>query len=142
MADEDKDKNELARVRTDFSEDRTVLANERTFAGWVRTGYAGVGIGLAFNALFARLEPPWVAKLIATAFLLIAVMIFIAADRRASAVFARLDTHTVKSVNVTNVRVVSIGSVLATLALVAVIWLLTFEAGGEVVEPEVNLTSE
>lgn len=130
MADEDKDTNELAQIRTDFSEDRTVLANERTFAGWVRTGYAGVGIGLAFNALFARLEPAWVAKLIATAFLLIAVMIFIAADRRASAVFSRLNTHTVKSVNVASVRMVSIGSILATLALVAAIWFLNFEPLG------------
>ena len=140
MADDDK--TELAHVRTDFAEDRTVLANERTFAGWLRTGYAGIGIGLAFNALFARLEPPWVAKLIATGFLLIAVMIFIAAERRACAVFARLDTHKVKSVNVTSVRAVSIASVLATLALVAAIWLLSFEVGGETVEPEVNLSAE
>jgi putative membrane protein len=42
MADQEKD--ELARERTDFAEDRTVLANERTFAGWLRTGYAGIGI--------------------------------------------------------------------------------------------------
>lgn len=142
MADEDKDKNELARTRTDFSEDRTVLANERTFAGWLRTGYAGIGIGLAFNALFARLEPPWVAKLIATGFLIIAIMIFIAAERRACAVFARLHTHNVKSVKVGNVRIVSIASTLATLALVAAIWLLEFQVGGETIEPEVNLISD
>ena len=128
MADEDQEaQDRLARVRTDFSEDRTVLANERTFAGWLRTGYAGIGIGLAFNALFSRVDPPWIPKLIATVFLLIAVMIFIAAGRRAGAVFARLETHQVKSFRISSVRAVTIASVLATVALIAVIWLLSFE---------------
>ncbi|MBA3510973.1 DUF202 domain-containing protein [Sphingomonas sp.] len=138
----DGDKTELARTRTDFAEDRTVLANERTFAGWLRTGYAGIGIGLAFNALFARLEPAWVAKLIASGFLLIAIMIFVAAERRACAVFSTLHTHKVKSVKVTSVRTVSIASTLATVALIAAIWLLEFEVGGETIEPEVNLIGD
>jgi uncharacterized membrane protein YidH (DUF202 family) len=38
--------------RTDYAEDRTILASERTFASWLRTGYGGISIGLAFNALF------------------------------------------------------------------------------------------
>lgn len=125
MADENK--GELARERTDFAEDRTVLANERTFAGWLRTGYAGIGIGLAFNALFGRVEPGWIAKLIATGFLLIAVMIFIVAERRASAVFARLDTHKVQSVKLNNVRILAYASIAATFALIAAIWFLTFK---------------
>ena len=124
MAD---DQTALARERTDFSEDRTVLANERTFAGWLRTGYAGIGIGLAFNALFARIEPEWLPKLIASAFLVIAIVIFVAAERRACAVFARLETHQVKAVRVTTVRVITAANVLATAALVAGIWLLTFK---------------
>ena len=128
MADEDQEaQDRLARVRTDFSEDRTVLANERTFAGWLRTGYAAIGIGLAFNALFSRVDPPWIPKLIATVFLLIAVIILVAAERRASAVFSRLDTHRVKSVKISSVRAVTIANVLATVALIAAIWLLSFE---------------
>src|SRR5687767_1548938 len=31
--------------RTDLAEDRTILANERTFAGWMRTALACVAIG-------------------------------------------------------------------------------------------------
>ena len=122
-----QDQEALARVRTDFSEDRTVLANERTFASWLRTGYAGIGIGLAFNALFSRIDPAWIAKLIASVFLLIAVMIFIAAERRASAVFLRLDTHNIKTLKVTSVRLVTIANVVATLALIAAIWLFHFK---------------
>lgn len=67
----DADKEELAQARSDMSNDRTMLA----FAGWLRTGFTAVGIALAFNALFVRLEPPWVPKSVATAFLLIAILI-------------------------------------------------------------------
>ena len=118
---------ELARDRTDFAEDRTVLANERTFAGWLRTAYAAIGIGLAFNALFGRVEPGWIAKLIATGFLLIAIIIFVGAERRAAAVLGRLHTHTVRPDRANNMRLVTIASIAATVALIAAIWLLTFK---------------
>lgn len=117
----------LARLRTDFSEDRTVLANERTFASWVRTGFAGIGIGLAFNALFTRIRPEWVPKLIASVFLLIAIMIFIAAERRACTVLRRLHAHQVTTIKITNLRLITIAAVLATVALLGVIWLLQLD---------------
>ena len=74
-------KNDLAEDRTDLAEDRTLLANERTFSGWARTALASIGIGIGFNALFKPVEPTWVAKAIATLFLLLAA--FLAARRRA-----------------------------------------------------------
>lgn len=72
------DKDQLAESRTDLAEDRTVLANERTLGSWLRTVFAPIGIGLAFNALFQRMEPAWLPRGIATAFLLIAIAIFTA----------------------------------------------------------------
>lgn len=119
------DSPDLARVRTDFAEDRTVLSNERTFASWVRTGFAGIGIGLGFHALFGRIEPLWVPRAVATAFLLIAIIIFLAADRRACTVIRRLHTHQVETVKIGVVRLITIVTVAATLALIAAIWLLT-----------------
>jgi putative membrane protein len=116
--------------RTDYAEDRTILASERTFASWLRTGYAGIGIGLAFNALFVKLEPPWVPRLMATTFLLIAIYIFIAAERRASAVLNRLQPHTVTTVRSSNLRLITMTSVVATLALIAAMWLLPIKAAG------------
>ena len=119
---------ELAELRTEMSEDRTVLANERTFASWLRTGYAATGIGLAFNALFSRVEIPWIPKLIATGFLLIATIIFLGAERRATAVLSRLQAHEVRSAKMVSLRFTSYGSAIATTALIAAIWLLRFEA--------------
>jgi uncharacterized membrane protein YidH (DUF202 family) len=120
----DADQESFAELRTDFSEDRTVLANERTFASWMRTGLACIGIGLGFHALFNRLEPPWVPKGIATAFLLIAIFIFIAAERRSCDVLRRLHQHRVKSLGRSRMQAIAVVSVIAALALVAAIWLL------------------
>ena len=114
-------------ARTDLAEDRTILANERTFASWLRTGFAGIAIGIAFNALFNRLEPAWLPRLIATAFLAIAILIFIAAERRACAVLQRLHAHSVKSARIGTLRIIVLVSVLATIALVAAIWFLPLE---------------
>jgi putative membrane protein len=115
---------DLARMRTDFAEDRTVLANERTFGSWMRTGFAAIGIGLGFHALFGRIEPLWLPRAIATAFLVIAIIIFLAAERRACVVIRRLHTHKVETVKIGVVRLITIVTVAATLALIAAIWLL------------------
>lgn len=122
---ENKDKEALAESRTELAEDRTLLANERTFAGWMRTGLSCVAIGLGFHALFARMDPDWVPKVIATAFLLVGVFVFHAATRRASRVTDRLDAHTVTQFGPMNLRVIAWTMSGATLLLIAAIWVLT-----------------
>lgn len=117
----------LAEQRTNMSEDRTVLANERTLAGWLRTGLAAIGIGLAFNALFNRIDPSWVPKSIATAFLGLAVLIFVTAERRASKVLSRLEAHRIETVKLSNLRLITSVAVTATIALIAAIWFLPIQ---------------
>jgi putative membrane protein len=123
------EKEELAEDRTDLAEDRTVLANERTFAGWLRTGFAAVGIGLGFHVLFQAMQPSWVPKAISTAFLLSGIYVIVMAERRACRVMNRLDTHQVAELKPMNLKVVSWVSVAATLALIAAIWLLKVDGG-------------
>lgn len=123
---EDMDRGELSETRTDLSEDRTVLANERTFASWLRTGLGSVAIGLGFQALFLRMEPAWVPRSIATVFLLLAIFIFIAAERRACQVLERLSAHKVQAFGNTRLRLIAIVSSVAVAALIAAIWLLPF----------------
>jgi len=119
--DEDRD---LARLRTDFAEDRTVLANERTFGSWLRTGFGAIGIALGFHALFGRLHPLWLPRVVATAFLVIAILIFIAAERRACVVHERLHAHRVQTIRITRIRLITWIAVASTLALAAAMWLL------------------
>jgi putative membrane protein len=126
----EENKQQLAEDRTDLAEDRTVLANERTFAGWMRTGFAAVALGVGFNALFNKMEPPWIPKAIATAFLLIAIFVFVSAERRARRIMDRLHTHKVKTLNIGNLRIITASTTLASLALVAAIWLVKLKASG------------
>lgn len=118
------DRTGLAEDRTDLAEDRTVLAHERSFAGWLRTGMAAVGIGLGFNALFRAIEPVWAPKLIATMFLVIAIGIFISAERRACSIFSRLDAHKVDAVKPIRIRIMAWFLASATTALVVAFWVL------------------
>ncbi len=124
MSDSKKDGPALAEERTDMAEDRTVMANERTYAGWFRTGFAAVGIGLGFQALFLRMEPAWVPRAIATAFLLVGIFLFISAERRACAVLARLHAHRAEPAANGHLRIISIACSVAVAALIAAIWLL------------------
>ena len=43
-----------AEFRTDLAEDRTIQATERTFAGWLRTAFAAIGVGIGFQVLFGE----------------------------------------------------------------------------------------
>ena len=111
-------------MRTDWAEDRTALAAERTFAGWMRTAFAAIGIGIGFNALFEKLEPAWVPKAIASAFILIGIVVMYLAQRRACAAFERLSAHAVNLPAQPRLRMLS-GLVCAGgLALVVAFWAL------------------
>jgi putative membrane protein len=128
MAGDEKEK--LAEDRTDLAEDRTILANERTFAGWMRTGFAAVAVGLGFQALFAQMEPVWIPKAIATAFMLIGAAIFVAAERRACSILARLHPHQVETVRVRYLRIITGAILLTVAALIAALWLVKIKGDG------------
>ena len=126
---EDASRQELSVRRTDFSEDRTVLANERTFASWLRTGLGCVAIGLGFQALFLRMEPAWVPRSIATAFLLLAIFIILSAERRACEVLDRLSAHKVEPESNFQLRLMAIIASVSVGALIAAMWLLPIRPG-------------
>lgn len=109
--------------RTDLAEDRTILANERTFAGWMRTSLAALALGVGFHALFASMEPAWLPRAIATGFLLLAAAIIILAERRAAAVMGRLSAHVVVTAKPVNLRIFTAAVALGAVALIAAIWL-------------------
>lgn len=85
---------EMAQDRTDWAEDRTAMANERTFAGWMRTGMACIALAVGLKAVFGAFDPTWLAKSVATLFLVIACAIFWSARNRAKQTQARLETRT------------------------------------------------
>ena len=114
---------ELAERRTNLAEDRTVLANERTYAGWMRTAFAAIGVGLGFRALFTQMQPTWLPRAVASLFLLIAIALLVAAERRAAWIVEHLHVHEVETVRIRNMRIVTGVTALATLVLIAALWL-------------------
>jgi putative membrane protein len=109
--------------RNDLAEDRTILANERTFAGWMRTSMAAVAIAIGFHALFGRTEPPWLPRAIATTFLLLAIAVIVLAERRAAAVMERLSAHAVTTARPINLKLFAAVISLSSAALIVGLWL-------------------
>ena len=124
MTHDEMDSNELAEERTDLAEDRTIQATERTFAGWMRTAFAAIGIGLAFRAVFGDFDPTWLAKAIATMFVLLGAVVAYTAERRACKTFTRLSTHNVDAPELPNIRWMSWSIIAGALVLVAGFWIL------------------
>ncbi len=114
----------LAETRTDWAEDRTILANERTFAGWLRTGMAALAVAVGLRAVFGPFEPTWVAKLVASVFVLIAIMIFWAARRQACATLNKMDRHQARSLSRRRLTILSMSLSVGAAAVGIVLWLL------------------
>lgn len=115
----------FAEDRTDWAEDRTALANEGTFAGWMRTAFAAIGIGIGFNALFEKLEPSWVPKSIATGFIVIGMVVMYLAQQRACSAVERLTAHAVHMPAIRKLRLLSWAVIAGGFALSAAFWLLS-----------------
>lgn len=123
--DDDADQStQWAELRTDLAEDRNIMAMERTFAGWMRTSFAAIGIGLGFRALFGTLEPVWLPKAIATLFILAAAWLAWSAQRRACHTMARLSAHKFEAIPGMNFRALAYAVVVGALVLIGALWSL------------------
>ena len=107
-----------------MAEDRTVLANERTYAGWTRTAFAALGLGLGFNALFGKIEPEWVARAIASAFVLLGIYIQWQARAKACRTLSTLHSHTVQAHGTSSYIVMLWAVMSGGAALIVAIWFL------------------
>ena len=119
-----EERTEAAERRTEFAEDRTAQATERTFAGWMRTAFAAIGVGIGFQALFGEFDPPWLAKAIATLFILLGMSVALTAERRACRTFTRLSTHQIDRPRIPNLRWMSWSIITGGMLLIAGLWIL------------------
>ncbi|MEM8654666.1 MAG: DUF202 domain-containing protein [Pseudomonadota bacterium] len=118
------DKNELAEDRTDWAEDRTSLANERTFAGWMRTGMASVAVAIGLKAVFGATDPTWLAKSVASIFIVAALFIFWSARHQACASYERLSQQDAEVQGRTNFTIMAIAMSIGTTATGIILWLI------------------
>lgn len=115
-------RDEKAEVRTDWAEDRTIMANERTFNSWMGLGLGAVGVAIALKAVFGEFEPTWAAKGVASLFLAVAVLIFWSAQRQARKTLDRLSKSAAEPMATKNFRRLAALMSLATLATGGILW--------------------
>ncbi|SRR6056297_878808 len=118
------EKSDLAEQRTSWAADRTLLANERTFAGWMRTGLSAVAIGLGFQAIFRAAEPTWLAKLGATGFIGIGVFIYIVALRAALKLRSRVNSDDAEPLRRCHLIAITVLMTAGSLMLAVILWLM------------------
>ncbi|MBM1689903.1 YidH family protein [Sulfitobacter geojensis] len=114
----------LADTRTGWAEDRTVLANERTFAAWMRTGMASVALALGLKAVFRVTDYPILAKSVAEMFILCAIFIFWTAARRSRSTHHNTNTHDAAAQSRTNMTITSSVFILGAISTGIILWLL------------------
>ncbi|MGR3539835.1 MAG: YidH family protein [Hasllibacter sp.] len=122
--EETDDSTELAKDRTDWAEDRTLLANERTFAGWMRTGMACVALALGLRAVFDAAEPKWIAKAVATVFILTAIGIFWASALKSKEAQKRIGEHDTEAQDHANMVRIAAALTVGALGTGAILWAL------------------
>ncbi|WP_204115605.1 YidH family protein [Shimia biformata] len=115
---------EKAEARTKWAEDRTIMANERTFSAWMGTGLGAVGVAIGLKAVFGDFEPTWAAKLVATLFLITAIVIYWAARRQACATLRRLNDNDAEAMPGSAFTRLAVLMTVATVATGAVLWAL------------------
>lgn len=81
--------------KTRWAEDRTVLAAERTFAAWARTGTSAVAVAIGLRVIFDGADPVWLPKIVAMLFILVALYVFNIARHQAVTTQERLSGHSI-----------------------------------------------
>ncbi len=103
--------------------DATVLANERTFQAWIRTGLAALASGLGIAKFFSESLPLWMLLTIATILITISMGAFLLASWRYNTLHFRMQELDVAATPSWAVRLISFSlfgcSVLALIGILA-----------------------
>lgn len=118
------EQNKQAEKRTDWAEDRTIMASERTFSSWMGTGLGAIGVAIGLKAVFGAFEPTWAAKLVASIFLGVAIAIFWSARNQACKTFARLNERDIAATPTRNYTMLAGIMTFAAAATGVILWSL------------------
>lgn len=108
--------------RNTLALDRTVLANERTYQAWLRTGLAAFAAGLGIAKFLKGTMPLWILLTITTILILFSVMAFINAAWRYCHLHVRMEHLDIDSLPTWIVKVSS--AILAACSILALIGLV------------------
>jgi len=92
---------------TALSLDRTVLANERTFQAWIRTGLSALAAGLGVAKFLQDTMPLWMLITIAVTLILLSIAAFLQASWRYTHLHVRMSDLDVDATPLWLVRTIS-----------------------------------
>jgi inner membrane protein YidH len=107
----------------DYSIDRTVLANERTYAAWIRTGLTALAAGIAVEKLLVGVMAPWSIRGIAVIMILFSGVAFVLAAWRYTHLGVKMSQSDVKAVPTIVTSGVSAVLVVCSLLTLADLWM-------------------
>jgi len=106
-----------------YALDRTVLANERTYAAWIRTGITALAAGVAIEKFMIDAMPGWTIRSIALILIVYSVIAFIIAAWRYSHLGIKLVNVDFKSIPLIVMTGASALLVICSLLALAGLWL-------------------
>ena len=107
-----------------YALDRTVLANERTYAAWIRTGLTALAAGVATERFLVDTMPAWTIRIIAFLLIMYSVAAFIIGAWRYNHLGLKLVHVDVKSIPSIVTTGTSVVLVFCSLLALAGLWLL------------------
>ena len=118
------DPTNASHLRTDWAEDRTLMAAERTFNSALGTSLGCIGVAIGLHAVFGTADPVWLPKSVATMFLAIALLLIWTARARAVHTRRRLHQHVAETEPPTAITAIALSVSLGILATGAILWLI------------------
>lgn len=107
-----------------LAQERTILANERTYSGWIRTALACEGVGLGFKAILHDARPDWLPRLVAAAFILTGIMLILFAHQRAQHILHKLEGSDTPILPPARLGFITAALVASSCGVGVVIWIL------------------
>jgi len=105
---------------------QTVLANERTFQSWIRTGLTALAAGLGIANFLQDSMPLWMLMSIATIMILLSILAFLQAMWRYKHLHFRIKHLDVDATPVWLVRTFSFTLIVCAVLAVGAMYLATF----------------
>lgn len=116
------EENQENKNKTKLAEDRTILANERTFASRMGLALGALGLAVGLQAVFGAADPTWLAKLAASVFIIIAILVAIAGYKKSKKMLERLNTYSAEPVSAKGMLIVSVLISTGALLIGLILW--------------------
>ncbi len=108
----------------DLAIDRTLLANERTYASWLRTGLCALTAGLAIEKFMVDVLPFWGIRIISVILILFSAFVFLVAAWRHAHLRSGGTSEDLPRIPVSAARIVSVFLALCSLLALIGLWLV------------------